>query len=78
MKRALIPLNRSLLAPSKVHLLLLLLALDAIFILLHVLYQETDLLSDPRFSLGREDAYASIFGYGAGRSRAGQGRAGPA
>jgi hypothetical protein len=41
----------------------LVLAVDAIFILLHVLYREAELLSDPRFSLGREDAYASIFGY---------------
>ena len=61
MKRALNSLYRSLLTPSKV--LLLLLALDAVFILLHVLYREAGLLSDRRFSIGREDAYASMFGY---------------
>ena len=61
MKRALISLNRSLFTPSKV--LFLLLALDAIFILLNVLYQETNLLSDRRFLLRLDGGYAEIFGY---------------
>jgi hypothetical protein len=61
MKRALISLNRSLFTPSKV--LFLLLAVDAIFILLNVLYQETYLLYDRRFLLRVDGGYAKIFGY---------------
>jgi hypothetical protein len=52
--------SRSLLKPSK--LLLFLLAVDAIFILLHVLF-DLGLLSDRRFLLGRDNGYAEMFGY---------------
>jgi hypothetical protein len=61
MKRALISLNRSLFTPSKV--LFLLLAIDAIFILLNKIYLDTNLLSDQRFLLRLDRGYAEIFGY---------------
>src|SRR5918998_5033926 len=61
MKRALIFLNRSLFTPSKV--LFLLLAIDAIFILLNKIYLDTNLLSDDRFLLRLDRGYAEIFGY---------------
>ena len=61
MKRALIFLNRSLFTPSKV--LFLLLAIDAVFILLNKIYLDTNLLSDQRFLLRLDRGYAEIFGY---------------
>lgn len=41
----------------------LLIAADILFIALHLLLRDTNLVSDPRFSLGRDQGYAELFQY---------------